>query len=224
MKRLLITLTVALSCFAPSSAKVWSVLDFGAKGDGITKDTRAIQAAVDAAHAAGGGTVLLPAGIYLSGSIWLKDDITFSLAEGAVLKGSPDLADYCAADCCPQNHASPRTGDNTSGGHLLIGVGVRNVTLCGPGKIDGNSPHFFLHGNYVDVGKKVTLPDRPAQMIWFVDSQDIRITDLEIAQAPYWSCFLLNCTDFVVTNPHQLASEIDVFSTCKVRVKSGSQF
>ena len=195
MKRLLITLTVALSCFAPSSAKVGSVLDVGAKGDGITKDTRAIQAAVDAAHAAGGGTVLLPAGIYLSGSIWLKDDITFSLAEGAVLKGSPDLTDYCAADCCPQNHASPRTGDNTSGGHLLMGVGVRNVTLCGPGKIDGNSLHFFLHGNYVDVGKKVTLPDRPAQMIWFVDSQDIRITDLEIAQAPYWSCFLLNCTD-----------------------------
>lgn len=194
MKRLLSCLIFSHILLWEAYAGIWDVREFGAKADGISKDTEAIQAAVDAANEAGGGTVILPSGEYLSGSIWLRDNITFYIAEGAVLKGSPDLSDYCAADCCPQNHASPRTGDNTSGGHLLLGVGVKNVTLCGPGKVDGNSEHFFLHGNYVDVGKKVTLPDRPAQMIWFVDSQNIRITDLEIAQAPYWSCFLLNCT------------------------------
>lgn len=181
---------------------VFSVLDFGASGDGVTKDTQAIQAAVDAASKAGGGTVEIPAGTYLTGSVWLRDDIDLHLCPDAVLKGSPDLEDYCAADCCPQNYASPRTGDCTTGGHLLLGVGVRNVTLRGPGKIDGNSGHFFLHGNYVDVGKKVTLPDRPAQMIWFVDSEDIRIRDLEIADAPYWSCFLLNCTRVWITGCH----------------------
>lgn len=181
---------------------VFSVIDFGAAGDGLTKDTQAIQAAVDAAAAKGGGTVEIPAGTYLTGSIWLRDNIDLHLYPGAVLKGSPDLEDYCAADCCPQNYASPRTGDCTTGGHLLLGVGVRNVTLRGPGKIDGNSSHFFLNGNYVDVGKKVTLPDRPAQMIWFVDSEDIRIKDLEIADAPYWSCFLLNCTRVWITGCH----------------------
>ena len=195
MLRLSVSIIFSLICFTQASASVLCVRDFGAKGDGVTKDTEAIQATIEAVHAAGGGTVMFPAGEYLSGSIWLRDNITLHLGEGSVLKGSPDLSDYCSADCCPQNHASPRTGDNTSGGHLILGVGVRNVTLCGPGKVDGNSPHFFLHGNYVDVGKKVTLPDRPAQMIWFVDSQNIRIIDLEIAQAPYWSCFLLNCTN-----------------------------
>ena len=193
MKVLATILTATLlSIFA--NAKVWSVRDFGAKGDGQTKDTEAIQAAIDAAHAEGGGTVLLTPGTYLSGSIWLKDNINFHLEVGATLKGSPDLDDYCAADCCPQNYSSPRTSENISGGHLILGVGVKNVSLTGPGKIDGNSEHFFLHGNYVDVGKKVTLPDRPGQMIWFVDSQDIRLTDLEISGATYWSCLILNCT------------------------------
>jgi polygalacturonase len=176
------------------NAQVWSVRDFGAKGDGVTKDTEAIQATINEAAANGGGTVEVPAGTYLSGSIELKDNIDLHLMAGAIIKGSPDLTDYCAADCYPQNHASPRTGDNTSGGHLIYGVNAKNITLRGPGKVDGNSEHFFLHGNYVDVGKKVTLPDRPAQMIWFADCENIHITDLEIANAPYWSCFLLNCT------------------------------
>ena len=112
-----------------------------------------------------------------------------------MLLGSPDLDDYCAADCCPQNYSSPRTSENISGGHLIYGVGVKNVTLKGPGRIDGNSRHFFLHGNYVDVGKRVTLPDRPGQMIWFADSENIRILDMEITGAPYWSCFIHNCTN-----------------------------
>lgn len=195
-KTAIITLSIIASALCPAiHAEVWSVKDFGAKGDGITKDTEAIQKTIDAAYQAGGGTVDLPAGTYISGSIQLRDNIDFHISEGAVLKGSPELEDYCSADCCPQNYESPRTAENISGGHLIYGVEVRNVTIRGTGRIDGNSRHFFLHGNYVDVGKKVTLPDRPGQMIWFADSYDIRIIDLEITGAPYWSCFIHNCTN-----------------------------
>lgn len=191
----IISVISALSICFKADATIWSVKEFGAKGDGTTKDTRSIQAAIDAAHEAGGGTVELPAGTYLSGSILLRDNIDFHIAEGAVLLGSPDLEDYCSADCCTQNYSSPRTSENISGGHLIYCINARNVKLRGPGRIDGNSRHFFLHGNYVDVGKKVTLPDRPGQMIWFADCQSIRITDLEIIGAPYWSCFLHNCSE-----------------------------
>lgn len=195
-KTYFLTCMTLLAALCPSvHAEVWSVKDFGAAGDGKTLDTKAIQATVEAAHKAGGGTVELPAGTYLSGSIELKDNIDFFLAEGAVLLGSTNLQDYCSADCYPQNYSSPRTSENISGGHLIYGVNVQNVTLRGPGRIDGNSRHFFLHGNYVDVGKKVTLPDRPGQMIWFADSKNIHITDLEITYAPYWSCFIHNCTN-----------------------------
>ena len=126
------------------AASAFDVCAYGAKGDGVAKDTAAIQKAVDAASAAGGGTVEFAPGTYLTGSIWLKDNVDFHLGPGATLKGSPDPADYCASNCCPQNAASPRSGDNTSGGHLLLGVGVKNVTLRGPGKVDGSSAAFLL--------------------------------------------------------------------------------
>ena len=172
---------------------VYDVREFGARGDGVAKDTAAIQAAVDAASAAGGGEVLLPTGTYLSGSVWIKDNVDFHLAPGAVLKGSPDPADYCASNCCPQNCASGLNGDNMSGGHLILAVGAKNFTLRGPGKVDGNSPAFLFDLNGKHHKSKTDLPWRPGQMIWLVDSQDIRITDLELADSPYWSCFILNC-------------------------------
>ena len=175
------------------AAAVFDVRTYGAKGDGVAKDTAAIQKAVDAASAAGGGTVEFAPGTYLAGSIWLRDNVDFHLGPGATLKGSPDPADYCASNCCPQNAASPRSGDNTSGGHLLLGVGVKNVTLRGPGKVDGNSPAFILDAAGKPLKSKDDIVWRPAQMVWFVDSSDIRITDLELADSPYWSCFILNC-------------------------------
>lgn len=73
---------------------VLNVLDFGAKGDGVTKDTAAIQKALDACASNGGGTVLLPEGVFLTGSLVLHANTTLQLSPRANLLGSPDLADY----------------------------------------------------------------------------------------------------------------------------------
>ena len=191
MKRfaLLLSLLIATSAFAGNV----SVKDFGAKGDGVSLDTKAVQAAIDCVAKQGGGVVSVPAGTYVCGSIWLKSNIELHLDSGAIIKGSPDIKDYCSADCCPQNEAEPNGGDYISGGHLLLGVGVQNVTLSGPGRIDGNSDAFLLDANGKAYPKKKNVPARPSQMVWFVDSQDIRIKNLELADAPYWSCFILNC-------------------------------
>lgn len=78
----------------PAHARDFNVKDYGAKGDGATLDTRAIQAAIDAAAKAGGGTVTLPPGTYLSGSIFVKSNTTLDLEKGATLLGSQHLADY----------------------------------------------------------------------------------------------------------------------------------
>ena len=85
------TLAVSLLVFSlPWAAAQHSVRDHGAKGDGVARDTAAIQAAIDAAAKHGGGTVLVPPGKYLSGTIHLKSNITLELSGGAVLTALPD--------------------------------------------------------------------------------------------------------------------------------------
>ena len=128
--------------FAAAFAAVFNVRDFGARGDGVTKDTAAIQAAIDRAASAGGGTVELDAGTYVSGTVWLKSRVDFHLGAGAVLLGSPDKADYCAADAYPQNSSSK--AESTFGGHLVLCVEQEDVVVRGPGAIDGNGPAFLL--------------------------------------------------------------------------------
>ena len=196
LSKIFVLCGIGLSALLPSrgGAAVHDVRAYGAKGDGCAKDTGAIQKAIDAAASAGGGTVELGAGTYLSGSLFLKSNVDFHLCAGAVLKGSPDPTDYNAAEVCPQNAASPKTGDNTSGGHLLLCIGQRNVIVRGPGRIDGNADAFLLDEKGERYPSKRAIPWRPAQMVWFVDSTDVRIEDVEIADSPYWSCFLLNCT------------------------------
>ena len=114
--RLKIMVAACLVCgMVSAEARVWNVRDYGAKGDGVAKDTAAVQRAVDACAGAGGGEVLLPKGMYLSGSVFLKSGVDFHLAEGATLKGSPDPADYNALDVAPQNWGRLGSGDNISG-------------------------------------------------------------------------------------------------------------
>ena len=112
-----------------------NVRDFGAVGDGITKDTAAVQQAIDQ-----GGTVYFPAGIYLCGSLYLRSHTTLELENGAVILGSPDPEDYNQPDFCPQN--SVCLPEKAFGAHLIIALEVNHVVIRG-GKIDGNRSAFF---------------------------------------------------------------------------------
>src|SRR5579885_210458 len=90
-------------------ARVYNIRDFGAKGDGTTLDTAAVQAAIDACARDGGGTVLVPAGKFVLGTTELKSHVTLHLAAAAVLLGSGDGKNYHAVD------AIPLRGDSTLG-------------------------------------------------------------------------------------------------------------
>jgi Pectate lyase superfamily protein len=126
-----------LAVALPASAATYDVRQFGAAGDGTTKDTAAIQRAIDAAAGAGGGTVVVPAGRYLSGTIRLKSYVTLHLDNGASLLASPDSADFEPYEPLPFTSVS----DNETTYFrqaLILGENVRNIAITGQGIVDGN--------------------------------------------------------------------------------------
>ena len=188
MKRSILVWALGAACAA--GAAVYDVRDFGAAGDGRAKDTAAVQRAVDAAHAAGGGTVEVPAGTYVCGSIFLRSHVDFHVGPGAEIRASADPADYNAPDVCPQNWTS--VNEAHKGGHLFLCIEQENVTVRGPGRINGNS-RAFLVGPRGERWGQGSVPFRPAQMLYFVESRDVRVQDLELADSSYWSCFFHGC-------------------------------
>lgn len=119
---------------AASGANVFNIRDFGAKGDGETPDTVAVQAAIDAAHQDQGGIVVVPAGNFLIGPIELKSNITLRIAAGGKLLGSTDPKAYHPANGIPLD-GDHTMGDGNTG--LVYAANADNVTIEGDGTIDG---------------------------------------------------------------------------------------
>ncbi len=127
---------ICLLLTAALQAAVFDVKTFGAKGDGTTSDTSAINKAIEAAAAAGGGTVEFPAGTYLSGSIRLKSHITLKLHAGATIEATAKANEYDAAE--PNEHNKYQDfGHSHWHNSLIWGDGLEDVAIIGPGRIYG---------------------------------------------------------------------------------------
>ena len=119
----------------------FSVLSYGADASGKQLSTAAVQAAMDACAAAGGGRVVMPAGTYLCGTLWLKSGVELHLAHGAVLQASGNIDDYNEADAYPQNFCY--AAEEWVGRHLLIAHECENVAVTGTGVIDGAAQAYY---------------------------------------------------------------------------------
>ena len=140
MRRLLTTLLLLGGLFsAVAGPRTFDVRDFGAAGDGVWIDSPAINAALDEAAQAGGGTVVVPDGTYLCYSIRLQSNVTLRLAAGAVLKAAP-VTDEAGYDEAEPNDWSAYQDFGHSHWHnsLLWGEHLHDVTLEGEGLIDGS--------------------------------------------------------------------------------------
>jgi len=119
--------------------RTYNVCDFGAKADGVTLDTEAFQQAIDTCNREQGGTVLVPAGVFVIGTIELKSNVTLYLSAQAKLLGSGNGTHYHAADKIPLRGDST-LGDGNVG--LIFAVEAENVTVEGQGTIDGQGSEF----------------------------------------------------------------------------------
>ena len=169
MKALLISFLAGAISLVAQPASTFDVRAHGAKGDGQTLDTAALQASIDACATAGGGVVYFPAGRFLTGTLYLKDNLTLHLSPGAVLLGSTQMKDYPIK-------------------HLLYANGVANLAIEGGGTIDGQGDAFF------DRDMKPAA-QRPSPMIEIWNSRRIRIEGVTIRNAAAWTLHPKNCDD-----------------------------
>jgi polygalacturonase len=160
-------------------ALAFNVRDFKAAGDGRTKDTGAIQKAIDAASMTGGGTVLVPNGVYLCGTLQLRDNVTLHLAEGATILGSTAPEDY---------PSFAGTGSKGPPLALILAQKARKVGITGRGTINGRGGSFI---------RKDNAPGRPFG-IKLVECEDVLIADVRVQDAAAWVIHLLACERAVV--------------------------
>jgi polygalacturonase len=107
-----------------AGARVYNIRDFGAKGDGKTLDTAALQAAIDACTRDGGGTVLVPSGTFMVGTTELKSNVTLHIAASATLLGSGNGKDYHAISAIPLSGDSTLEDGNWA---LLFALEAKNI-------------------------------------------------------------------------------------------------
>ena len=196
---------IALAVALAHAAGVYDVRAFGAKGDGVAKDTAAVQRALDAC-AGTGGRVVVPPGTYLIGSVFLGDATELHLEKGATLLGSPDLADYNDPDAYPQNFGSKNEG--WSAKHLILAIEKRGVSITGRGAIDGNGRAFFadkpeFRGKVCWRDGGINAKDRkhqgrPGQEIVFIECRDVSVRDVTFRDMSCWSCFFHGCENVAV--------------------------
>ncbi len=163
------------------SPEVFNITSFGALGDGVAMETRAIQSAIDACHEAGGGIVRIPAGDFQIGTIELKSNVTLSLDHGAHLLGSTNKADYRT-----EGVDNPREG----GPHCLIYAnGARNVAIEGLGVIDGRgTPENFPRLR--SGGRNRGLRPRLLRM---VDCDGLKFAGNTWKRPAFWGLHLIDC-------------------------------
>jgi hypothetical protein len=186
---------------------VFDVRERGAKGNGREFDTGALQGSIDACHAAGGGTVRVPAGTYLTKPIELRSFVTLHLEAGATILGSRRLEDY------------PVEGRDASGESERAGVvtcrDAERVAIMGRGTIDGNAMAFHDPTRQHDSGdfdRRLTrqgerfMPkgvlfehgpiahgERPGNLVRFFGCRDVLVHGVTISNSPTWTSHYRRC-------------------------------
>lgn len=172
-------------------AKDFDITHYGAIGDGVVVNTENIQQAIEAAHSADGGRVVVPKGDYITGTIYLKSNVELHLQKGARLLGSLDPDAYIKLSKWKA---------------LVLAHNASNISISGRGCIDGRGAELALHidslfyagdidsASYNFVEKRPKWFLRPL-LIQFLDCTEIRVTDITLMNSACWVQTYEFCTN-----------------------------
>jgi len=202
----------ALSASSAYAAKTCNAHDFGAKGDGKTKDTVALQSAIDACAAQGGGTVRVTAGTYVSAPLVLKNNVTLHLDKDAKILGSPDHGDFPPVTMFHLPDLQP----------LISATNASNVASEGEGTVDGNGESWWEEVRAVK--DKGVLGNHPRpKLIIFDHCKNVRVEGITIQNSPMWQLVPYYTEGMVIRKVRLLAPQhspntdaIDPFSSSNI--------
>lgn len=193
--------TAAPPAFAQSTGRIFDAADFGAVGDGETINTRPIQAAIDAAAGAGGGTVVLKPGVYLSGSLFVKSNVTLLIGRGATIKGLRDIAAY------------PMVRTRVAGIEMEWPAGLlniyreKNARITGEGLVDGDGKIFWdaywaMRRDYDPKGLRwaADYDCRRPRLIHVYDAEAVEVSGLNLARSGFWTVHVCYSRDVKVSD------------------------
>jgi polygalacturonase len=173
----------------------FSIADFGAIGDGAALNTLAIQKTIDHAAALGGGTVVIPAGVFRSGAVFLKVGVNLELERGAVLKGSTDIGDYPLTKTRIEGHFQQWVPA------LVNADGVDHLRISGEGTLDGSGKPFwdeFWRRIGADPNTKNLDVPRP-RLLFIENASDVQISGIRLKDSGFWNLHLYRCRDSLIS-------------------------
>src|ERR1700753_3934771 len=179
-RRDFLQLSAGAFAYSGLAQKFIDARDTGARGDGRTLNTNALQKAIDQVAAAGGGVVVLPPGDFLSGGLVLRSHVTFHLEAGAILRGSQRVEDY-------EYRPGPPVEGDSNGHHLLFAIDSEDIAITGLGTIEGGGFAFWhrkrrpaprpedLWGDAIAWDYEPATQRRPSPMIELARCRNVRI-------------------------------------------------
>ena len=207
IKTLITILGIGLLTACGHKGTDFNICDYGAKGDSVTDNAKAIQKAIDACHKAGGGRVIIPSGgVYMSSPFTVASYVDLHIEAHAKLLANPDEKVY----------KKSAFRENRGEGMMWIsGENIEQFSISGKGTIDGNGVAFMgkeISDSYVL--KPVHNFDPRPHLITLIKGKDIRINDVCLASSAYWGLHLVGCNDVDVNG-------ISILNNLKIRNGDG---
>jgi polygalacturonase len=199
MKRGFLLLCV-LSILMSAKSADYIITDFGVGTDSTKLYTSNIQSVIDKAECEGGGTIVVPKGVYLSGALFFKPNTKLRLEEGAKLKGSDNIADY---PLIPSRMEGKSIYYYAA---LVNAYHVDNFEINGGGSIDGNGLKFwkyfwFVRDSMKQIGKSATnLEVHRPRLVFLWGCNNVKISGIKLHNSGFWTTHLYQCNDVLIEN------------------------